>query len=168
MNYKMTQSILIWDQGFVCVFVHTKKIKLNEMTVYTVKKEQTWWHSSCKHLHRGVGGGSWRRVHCPVLPIPHREEGLITGLATATLHCKVPFCTEEQMLSCFQTFGTHTETQRLCWHDLTTVTTIFCSLNPVCFGAKMQTDHISVLIFETQNSFSIKYWTWEWRLKLSL
>ena len=70
------------------------------------------------------------------------------AVAVTNLYCRCHSALQDAELPPDQT-----QSKRSCRGDLTTMTTIFCSLNPVCFGAEMQTEHLTVLLSGTQNSF---------------
>lgn len=64
--WKRPDPVLIWYQGYVCAFLHRKKIKLDEMTAYTVEECQPWW----PHSHRWHRRGSGKRFLNPCSWLP--------------------------------------------------------------------------------------------------
>ena len=153
MNYKKTQPYINLGSR-KCAFFHRKKIKLDEM----------------RHIQERSGSPDdiiadgipieeleWKELDkTPSLLHPIEKSAWFTGPDAITLHCWMPFWATSRNLE-------HTHSHRgpaVRWLQLA------CSLNPVCFGAEMQTENLTVLIFGTQNSFWLKYWTCKLRPKL--
>ena len=159
-NTKLTFAKARWKSPYNALWKNPTYIYLGSRMCLCLfsQKEKIWtWHRGCRHpteeFQRRLQRGPWSG-----LPCPQGEECLITEPATPL--CRVSSCLQspgrpawdkcQDVLQIAESSSPHPGIPPALKHKCWTASTVWTL---VCFEAKMQTKHQTVLIFGTQNSF---------------